>query len=279
MAYKLIAFDLDGTFLDRGKNIPPRNMDALAAAYGRGAYIVPATGRIYVGIPEPLKAAPFARYFVTINGALVYDAMEDRAVYRAEISPEEALRFYEYMDSLGVLYDCYQDGFGFMTESMLDSVDEYMTDKGVLRLIKTLREPVPELKRMIREKGKPLQKLQAYFKDIPERDRQLKILPELFPGLLFSSSVSNNIEVNSAEAGKANGISALCSLLGLRPEDVIAFGDSTNDTDMLRFVGLGVAMGNALDEVKRAADVITSDNNSAGVADAIEKYVLSEEKP
>lgn len=274
MRYKLIAFDLDGTFLDNEKNIPPRNMTAMLGASLRGLHIVPATGRIYAGIPQALKSAPFARYFVTVNGAYVYDAAEDKAVYRAEIPPEDALRFYEYMDTLPVLYDCYQDNFGFMTEAMLERAAEFMPDKGILRLIRSLREGVPELKKMIREKGEPLQKLQVYFKDTRERDRQLEILPSMFPGLLFSSSVSNNIEVNSGAAGKANGLAALCRCLGITMEDVAAFGDSTNDTDMLRAAGLGAAMGNALDPVKRAADLITADNTNAGVADVIEKYVL-----
>ena len=71
MDYRLIAFDLDGTFLDSEKNIPERNMAALKAAAEKGVYAVPATGRIFAGIPEELKSAPFIRYYVCINGAYV----------------------------------------------------------------------------------------------------------------------------------------------------------------------------------------------------------------
>ena len=59
MKYRLIAFDLDGTLLDGKKNIPPENMAALKAAAEQGMHIVPATGRIYAGLPQPLKDLPF----------------------------------------------------------------------------------------------------------------------------------------------------------------------------------------------------------------------------
>ena len=80
MQYRLIAFDLDGTLLDGEKHIPPENLAALYAAAERGMHIVPATGRIYPGLPEELRKLPFLRWCITINGAYVYDAEEDSAV-------------------------------------------------------------------------------------------------------------------------------------------------------------------------------------------------------
>lgn len=274
MNYRLIAFDLDGTLLDSEKRIPAENIAALRRAAEKGAYIVPATGRILGGIPEELSALPFIRYYVCINGAAVMDAQTGEALYRAEIALDTALRFYEYMDTLPVIYDCYQDGRGWMTRGMYDRAEKFMPDKGILRLIKSLRVPVPELKAHLAAKGETLEKMQVYFNDMELRARMLKELPGSFPELLFSSSVSNNIEVNSAAAGKANGLRALCRHLGVDMAQTVAFGDGTNDTDMLRAAGLGVAMANAMEDVRNAADYITLSNNDAGVAAAIEKFVL-----
>ena len=100
MSRKLIAFDLDGTLLDDEKRIPPENLRALEAAAARGWVPVPATGRIVRGIPEPVKALPGLRYFIVSNGAGVYDAAEDRLLYRGDVPLELALRCYEYMDTL-----------------------------------------------------------------------------------------------------------------------------------------------------------------------------------
>lgn len=274
MNCKLIAFDLDGTFLNNDKTIPQKNIDALCAAAGRGIHIVPATGRIHSGVPEAVRALPFIRYYICINGAYVYDAVEDRPIYSADVPLDIALRFYEEMDKLPVMYDCYQDNSGFITQKMYDEADYYVPDKGILHLVKTLRVPVPELKEYLRQKGKDVQKLQAYFHDISLRDRELERLPKLFPELLFSTSVSNNIEVNSRLAGKGNGLKALCRELKIDIADTAAFGDSLNDEDMLSAAGLGIAMANALESTKRAADVLTLSNNDAGVAAGIEKYIL-----
>lgn len=274
MNCKLIAFDLDGTFLTNDKIIPQKNIDALCAAAERGIHIVPATGRIHSGVPEAVRALPFIRYYICINGAYVYDAVEDRTIYSADVPLDIALRFYEELDKLPVMYDCYQDNSGFITQKMYDEADYYVPDKGILHLVKTLRVPVPELKEYLRQKGKDVQKLQAYFHDISLRDSELERLPKLFPELLFSTSVSNNIEVNSRLAGKGNGLKALCRELKIDIADTAAFGDSLNDEDMLSVAGLGIAMANALESTKRAADVLTLSNNDAGVAAGIEKYIL-----
>ena len=269
MSRKLIAFDLDGTLLDDEKRIPPENLRALEAAAARGWVPVPATGRIVRGIPEPVKALPGLRYFIVSNGAGVYDAAEDRLLYRGDVPLELALRCYEYMDTLPVIYDCYQNESGWMTRSMYEACAPYFpTEPHMLEIVKRLRVPVDDLKETLRQRGEPLQKLQMFFKpeDLDERERQLRRIPELFPELVATTSVSNNIEINSVNAGKDKALLALAEHLGIRREDTVAFGDGTNDLAMLRAAGLGVAMANADPKVKAAADEITGSNNDAGVA-------------
>ena len=276
MSIKLIAFDLDGTFLDPKKNIHPDNIRALKAAAEKGAVIVPATGRIVGGVPQQIRELPFVRYYVTVNGAFVYDAQEDKAVARAEIPLEDALRLLRYEDSLGISYDCYQDGWGYMSADMYDRAGEFVADPGILKLVLTLRTKVPELKEYLHQKGESVQKLQLYFTDMQERARQFEALPELFPGMAFTTSVPFNIEVNSSAATKGQGLAALCRLLGIKPEEVLAFGDDRNDADMIRFAGVGVAMENAIEELRAAADWVTASNSEAGVARGIERFVLGE---
>ena len=272
MSRKLIAFDLDGTLLDDEKRIPPENLRALEAAVARGWIPVPATGRIVRGIPETVKRLPGLRYFIVSNGAGVYDAAEDRLLYRGDVPLELALRCYEYMDTLPVIYDCYQNESGWMTRSMYEACAPYFpTEPHMLEIVKRLRVPVDDLKETLRQRGEPLQKLQMFFKpeDLDERERQLRRIPELFPELVATTSVSNNIEINSVNAGKDKALLALAAHLGIPREDTVAFGDGTNDLAMLRAAGLGVAMANADPKVKAAADEITGSNNDAGVARVI----------
>lgn len=273
MKVSMIAFDLDGTFLDDRKEIPPENIRAIERAAERGAYIVPATGRIYEGIPEKIKALPFMRYFLTINGAYVYDAAEDKILRRAELSAEESLRILDYADTQPVLYDCYQDNWGYMTRTMLERVEEYVDIPGILKLIKTLRTPVDSLPETIKQRGRPVQKLQLYVPDAADKARIMRELEQRFPDIAVSSSVSCNIEINSREATKGQALLGLCRHLNIPPEEVIAFGDGSNDADMLRAAGLGVAVANAEEEVKAAADLITQSNNDCGVARVIERFI------
>ena len=272
MNVKLIAFDLDGTLLDDDKHLPPENLAALQAAHAQGIFLIPATGRILKALPEELLAPGLFRYFIFANGALVYDLQEQQALYRARIEPELAVRLCTYMDTLPVLYDCYRGDCGYMTQWMYDRAPEFFeTEPHILKLIKSLRRPVPELKQKILEDRLPLEKLQMFFRPehMDERARQLELVPQLFPELIASSSLRNNIEINSARAGKGNALRALCGKLGLDALESVAFGDGLNDADMLRAAGRGCAMQNAVPAVKEAADVIVETNNEAGVGKEI----------
>ena len=90
-----------------------------------------------------------------------------------------------------------------------------------------------------------------------------------------SSSLKNNIEINSVSAGKGKALRRLCELLGLRPEESAAFGDGLNDIEMLEAAGIGCAMANAGAAVRAAADRIVESNNDAGVGKEIFRILAS----
>ena len=278
MNVKLIAFDLDGTLLADDKHLPEENLAALQAAHHAGILLVPATGRILKALPEELLSLNLFRYFIFANGAEVYDLQEQRALHRARIDPELAVRFCEYMDTLPVLYDCYRGDRGYMTEWMYDAAPDFFeTEPHILKLVKSLRVPVPELKRDILAVQEPLEKLQMYFRPehMDERMRQLQEVPQRFPELIASSSLRNNIEINSVRAGKGNALRKLCELLHIDSSESVAFGDGLNDADLLLAAGRGCAMENAILSLKECADVIVESNNEAGVGKEIFRLLHS----
>ena len=277
MKVKLIAFDLDGTILRDDKSLSARSLRALSAAHERGALIVPATGRIYKGVPAPLREAAFARYFITINGALVYDAHRDAALYRAELPNELTLRLMEHMDTLDVIYDCYKDDWGYVSRSMYERAGDYISDRGILELFYRSRTPVEDLKAYLRADGGSVQKAQMHFRDMRAKKKELELLPALFPELAVSTSVPSNIELNIAAANKGDALCSLCAALGIPIEETLAFGDGTNDLSLIRAAGRGAAMGNADFSVKAAADAVCDDNEHDGLAKYLEK--LLEEEP
>ena len=278
MEIRLIALDLDGTLLNSQKKISPRNYRALQRAAEAGVWIVPCTGRFYKGMPEDVRTLPFVRYAITINGAEVCDRTENRILYRAEIAPSLTERLLDYVDRLPVIYDCYQDGWGWVNETFWSRIPEYLNDPNVLKLMRDYRTVLPDFRETMRRRNMPIQKVQLFFRktDLDVRERELTAIARQFPELAVSSSVFYNIEVNSQDAKKGRALRELCAHLGIDPACAMTFGDGLNDVSMLQDAGTGVAMGNAPDAVKAAANLVAPPNDEDGVAQIVERYVLGE---
>ncbi len=272
MAIKLILLDLDGTLLTSGKTLSQANYDALAKAHEAGVHIVPSTGRFYGGMPSIIRDLPFVRYVVTVNGAQVYDAQENKVLFREEIPLETAFRVFGELDKLPVIYDCYMGDFGYDDAAMYDRIDEFIPEPHANAMVKGTRHPVPDLRAFLLKEGRPCQKLQMFFKDMDRRAVELERLPELFPDLAITSSIPNNIEINSKNANKGRALRFLCEYLGLDVSESMAFGDGSNDLSMIEAAGVGVAMKNADPLLFPAADYVTDTNDNDGVAKAIQKF-------
>ena len=274
MDLRLIAFDLDGTLLRSDKSISPRTMHALHAAQERGVLLVPATGRLYRSLPEALLDEQLSRYFILVNGAQVYDIRAEKAVSRAEIPLETALRVLEYLDGFPVIYDCYQDNWGWMTRSMQETAAAFIPFEHALRMVRELRTPIDELKAYLREQNRGVQKLQLFTPDDALRRQLLKDLTERFGTLSVSTSMPCNIEINDAHANKGEAIASLTAYLGLPMAATMAIGDGLNDRSMIRMAGLGVAMANAYPEILALADEVTASCDEDGAALAIERHCV-----
>ena len=230
---KLIALDLDGTLLNSDKKLSRENGEALRAASEKGIEIVPATGRFYGGMPDFIRALPYVHYAITINGAEVLDVANNAPVYRAEITPDDAVKMMEYLDRLPVIYDCYMDGWGWMTASMQEKAAEFAPTPHNLKMLLELRNPVPELKAHLRETGRDVQKVQAFFHDLRFRTRVIEDLRVLFPDAAFTTSISNNMEINHKDAQKGKALAGLAAYLGIDVSETAAFGDDMNDLSMI----------------------------------------------
>ena len=270
---RLIALDLDGTLLDSGKRLSARNRAALEAAAARGIHIVPTTGRFFGAMPEAVRALPFVRYAITINGAQVFDRQTEKALVRVEIPLETALAVLRTLDRFDCIYDCYQDNWGWMTAALQDKAADYAPDEHYLKMIRELRKPVPELKRHLSGKGSDVQKIMLFVRDMSLLPVLRRELSAGFPDLVLSSSTPNNIEINHALAHKGEALRRLAEALGFGIGNCMAFGDGLNDLTMVRDAGLGIAMANAVPDVRNAAHHVTLSNDEDGVAAAIERFL------
>lgn len=275
---KLILLDLDGTLLTTDKKISPANYAALEQAAAKGIEIVPCTGRFFSGMPEDIRSLPFLHYAITINGAEIYDVRENRSLHSALISPEKAEEVFSVMDTLPVIYDCYQDGWGWMDRKFYDIADQYSMGDVRGEWIRKMRTPLDDFRRTIRERNRGIQKTQMFFRDMELRAGMLCQLPQRFPELSVTTSLVNNIEINSGDAHKGAALLELCRHLDIDPDATMALGDGLNDVSMLRTAAVGVAMANADQRLKDIADFITDTNDHDGVAKAVRRFCLEEAK-
>lgn len=268
MDCRLIALDLDGTLLNREKQIPPENLAALERAHRAGIVLVPASGRSRAGIPDCVKAAPYFRYFITSNGASVWDRARGEEIWSAPIAPELALRALAALGEMDGETDVYADGGGLIGAASVKRLAEFPMPARQLAYIRATRRPVASLRDAVAA-ARSVELIQILLREPAQKQALIARLREQFPGLSVVTSMDNNIELNSARAGKGAALTALCGLLGIPTEQTAAFGDEQNDLPMLRAAGLGIAMGNAQPEVRAAAGLVTGTNEEAGVAQAI----------
>jgi len=271
---RVLALDLDGTLLDSEKRLSEVNRNALAAAAAKGILVVPTTGRFFGMMPPAVRDLPFVRYAITVNGAQVYDRETDTAIVREELPLEKALAIMRYLDGFDVIYDCYQDNWGRMTQAMQEKAEEYAKCPHYTKMIREFRKPYPDLKDYLAEQGRDVQKIMLFARDPAVRDAIAADVKTRFDGLAVSSSTFNNLEFNAASAHKGRALERFAEHFGWTLDNCMAFGDGLNDLSMVRMAGIGVAMANAAPEVLSAANYVTLSNDEDGVAAALWHFCL-----
>ncbi len=276
MKTKLIAFDLDGTVLHDDKKFGKATARALEAAAQKGIQIVPASGRLYMGMPEEIRKLPFIHYMIAVNGALVYDVREKKVLYQAEMEKDDVRQAFKELKDIPAICGCYQDNQGWMSREDYDKIDAYAFLPNLRELMKKIYNPVAHLEDTLLQSEHKVQKMMLFFADLEAREQAMKDLLEKFPNLAISSSLPNNIELNAMEANKGAALRFLCSYLGVDIKDSVAFGDGSNDLTMISVAGIGVAMGNACKDLLQVADEVAKSNEEDGVAEYIERCILGE---
>lgn len=270
---KMIGLDLDGTVLTEKKELTDRTKAAISKALAQGVVVLVATGRPWMGVPEELRDFPGMRYALTSNGARIIDTVEDRVIEEHLLSPRLAQKVLEICGKYDTLQEVYFDGQGYAPADQMAVVERYHKNPSMCEYMRKTRIPVEDIGVLVKKENRGLDKVQALFADMDERELAWREL-EAEEGLELVGSLRYNIEINAAGVNKGKGLVNLGRMLGIRREEIMACGDGDNDIVMLKEAGFGVAMANGEDKVKEAADYITLSNEEDGVADVIEKYVL-----
>ncbi|MBO5461514.1 MAG: HAD family phosphatase [Ruminococcus sp.] len=273
---KMIGLDLDGTLLTSEKKLTAYTKSIIKRALDEGIVVLVATGRPYTGIPQELRDISKMRYALTSNGARILDTWTGEVLIEQLFPLESAKKalaiFYKY----DTLQEVYFDGQGYVDKDLYDQVERFHHNPFMWEYFRESRKPVPSMEELIAEKDCDMDKVQALFADVSQKQAAWDELAQ-HKEFELVNSLGYNIEINAAGVNKGTGLVRLGEMLGIRREEIMACGDSDNDITMLSEVGFGVAMANAHDEVKAAADYITESNDNDGVAKAIERFALKGE--
>ena len=269
---KMIALDMDGTCLNEKGEMTKETKASIESVGEKGILVVIATGRPLSGLSEEVMSLKNIGYIITLNGARVYKNEDKTTVFKQGISKDSLKEIEKILEQQDVLVDAFIENKGYCSRTHYETTEKNIKDKSFLNYYHFTRRPLEDLWKFINSQEESVEKINLFFNDLGRKEK-LKNKLEGIDKVKISSGLENNLEVNDAMVDKGNALKRLTAMLDINMAEVLACGDSGNDMEMLRQVGISVVMENAKDEVKEIADFITLSNKENGVAYALKKYL------
>lgn len=267
--YKLIAVDIDGTLLNSEKVITPKTLSALLSAQKKRARLAIATGRppkAVENIACKLRLEEFGGYVIGFNGATILSAQKQwEVIYRRDFPTELLTEICEIVKGRKVGISSYEG------DEII--VGNYMTEYA-LRNSRMLGLKARFIDSMAQYVNFPVGK--CLFSGEPQELAWLKGELESRFGdrLAVFNSESFLLEAVAAGVDKGSALRILAQEIGAGREECMAFGDNDNDIPILKYAGLGVAMGNSSQNAKLSADLVTLSNDEDGIAEVLNRYFV-----
>jgi Cof subfamily protein (haloacid dehalogenase superfamily) len=267
LSIRLVAMDLDDTLLRDDWTISPRVVKAIQKAQGQGVKMTIATGRM------PISARPYVEQLgldvpvITYHGAMIQHVLSGEILFRRVIPCALAAEIVRDVLGRGVYAQVYlkdrviAQELGKWSQEYEQIASVRVEQGGLLTLLSQEPEGVEKILLMAKES---------------DLDQLAPLLRRLYGEKVhLTKSKPCFLEVMDCSVNKGVALAAVAERFGIAREEVMAIGDSFNDLEMIKYAGIGVAMGNARLEIQEQADIVTVTNEQDGVAEAIERYVLS----
>jgi Cof subfamily protein (haloacid dehalogenase superfamily) len=275
MRYRMLALDLDGTVLDPEGDLRDGVRDAIAAAAGRGLQVVLCTGRRFRTALPLARRLELSRSIIVNNGVLVKDVGSGETLHHNYLQPEihaEVLALLRETGPPMVYVDAYHERIDLLTERPSEAHEfqrEYLDDNTEFcRVVDDLgavrRQDVILMSMMADEAT--LGALRARGeRALGNRVRMHSLLNKNYRGQI--------LEFLSPDSGKWSALQTIAAEANIDASEIAAIGDDANDVEMLSRVGLGIAMGNAVEAAKAVADHVAGSNAEDGAIEAIERIL------
>lgn len=273
MNYQIIASDLDGTLLGSDGAVSKENWKAIQQLQEKGVHFVPASGRAYEEMPVELLDSPLIRYYITSDGTTVYDK-QTNTTHELPMSKELSRRVLDKLYQYPVCLMVHTDTKSYVdekTHTPKDYADFNMNPYWIYFMFQK-ETVVPDLRDFAY--GLPtIQSIIVFFKNTEDLNT-CKTYFEQMPEVILAQTDPYNLEIFSVTAGKGNALLLLAELLGVDPKATIAVGDSTNDSTMVQAAGKGLAMENAVPELKSVADEVICHHKEHVAKYILEHYIV-----
>ncbi len=272
MDYRIIASDLDGTLLGPDERVSEENWAAIRELQARGIHFVPASGRAFEEMPAEIRECPFIRYYITSDGCMIYDKKEDQTIELAmdrELTHRVLDKLYEYPFCMMV----HTEATSYVDLATHNEKDykRFNMNRKWIDFTFEMEEVVPDLKKFAYGLEKT-QSLIPFFEKMEDL-LECKAFFEQDPALIVAQSYLYNLEIFSSKGGKGNALMMLADHLGVDRKATIAVGDTTNDRTMIQAAGLGLAMENAVPELKEIADQVICHHGEHNIKYILENFI------
>ena len=271
---RLLASDLDGTLLDKGHALSDENRGALSLLADRGVILVAATGRSRSSIPDSVTGLHGLKYLITANGARIHLNSTDEVISASYLDPVALDYIRPFFTDNEVMCEIFWDGAPHVEESRYNAARDYGIPRWFSDYFFSSRRPLSDFEASVFENANKIENINFVFGNDDVQKRVLEFLKARTDLYELTSSFPFNYEIGGVGVSKGMGLDFIAKHEGVSPMEIIAFGDNDNDVTMIEYAGIGVAAANAVPRALAAADLVTSDNNSSGVAAALKTLGL-----
>ncbi|WP_422658049.1 Cof-type HAD-IIB family hydrolase [Paenibacillus sp. EC2-1] len=265
--YKLIAIDIDDTLINDDKEVTPGVQQALEQAVAKDVVVTLATGRAYTSAQAIARQTGLNVPIITYQGALIKNLLDEKVLYERYVPIDGAKKLYAFCMEHNLHLQTYVGDKIYAQEENQKLIDYCALNRAPYYIepdfMKLIEQPTPKM---------------LMIDDPAYLDELIPVFQEMLGDQMhITKSKPHFLEFMHKEGTKGHALTFLANHFGCTLEETIAIGDSWNDHEMLECAGLGIAMGNAIEPLKKIADYVTLGNNEDGVKHALEKFVLNAE--
>ena len=272
MKYKFIASDFDDTFISTKGVVGERTLKAVQDFQSLGGRFMLCSGRTFQSLRREAQEIGFHGDLVCYNGAMIANIDTGEIYYHNTMSVELALELLLEFEKENTLIHLYIDDQLYVKEKNEYSdlykksckIDYVTVGYDLSKFLKEINRPVTKI--LLFDRPERIEELYQKYILLSERDKKFTLSP----------SAAYLLDFENYGVSKGNGILAMCEKFGVDRSETVCFGDSPNDITMLKVAGLGVAVSNAREVVKQAADYVCESCDDDGVGRTIEKIIKGE---